>query len=71
MPKNHVLGIAGSYSWASGAFPALQAFAEKARLERAEPDVEVFTSPTAEDLARCEAMGRDLGTKVIARTQDR
>ena len=71
MPKNHVLGIAGSYSWASGAFPALRTFAEKARLERAEPDVEVFTSPTAEDLARCEAMGRDLGTKVIARTQDR
>ncbi|WP_298778214.1 FprA family A-type flavoprotein [uncultured Fretibacterium sp.] len=71
MPKNHVLGIAGSYSWASGAFPALQAFAEKARLERAEPDVEVFTSPTAEDLARCEAMGRDLGTKVIAQTQKR
>ena len=71
MPKNHVLGIAGSYSWASGAFPALQAFAEKARLERAEPDVEVFTSPTAEDLARCEAMGRDLGTKVIAQTEDR
>ena len=71
MPKNHVLGIAGSYSWASGAFPALRTFAEKARLERADPDVEVFTSPTAEDLARCEAMGRDLGTKVIARTQDR
>ena len=70
MPKNHVLGIAGSYSWASGAFPALQAFAEKARLERAEPDVEVFTSPTAEDLARCEAMGKDLGTKVIAQTKD-
>ena len=71
MPKNHVLGIAGSYSWASGAFPALRTFAEKARLERAEPDVEVFTSPTAEDLARCEAMGRDLGTKVIAQTEDR
>ena len=71
MPKNHVLGIAGSYSWASGAFPALRAFAEKAKLDRAEPDVEVFTSPTAEDLARCEAMGRDLGTKVIAQTEDR
>lgn len=70
MPKNHVLGIAGSYSWASGAFPALRTFAEKARLERAEPDVEVFTSPTAEDLARCEAMGKDLGTKVIAQTKD-
>ena len=70
MPKNHVLGIAGSYSWASGAFPALRTFAEKARLERADPDVEVFTSPTAEDLARCEAMGKDLGTKVIAQTKD-
>ena len=69
-PKNRVLAIAGSYSWSKGALAALQEFAEKAKLERAVPDVEVYTSPTAEDLERCAALGRDLGERIKAGTAD-
>lgn len=65
-PKKRILGLAGSYSWSKGALTALQDFAERAKLERAAPDVEVFASPSAEDLARCAEMGRDLGEKVKA-----
>ena len=64
--KGRVLGLAGSYSWSRGALSALQSFAEKVNLERAEPDVEVCTAPTAEDLAACEALGRDMSAKITA-----
>ena len=61
MPKNKFLGIAGSYSWSKGALTALQAFAEKIKLEKINPEVEVFTSPTTEDLSKCFELGKNLG----------
>ena len=61
MPKNKVLGLAGSYSWSKGALTALQAFAEKIKLNVVEPQVEVFTSPTAEDLKKCFELGKNIG----------
>ena len=61
MPKNKFLGIAGSYSWSKGALTALQAFAEKIKLEKINPEVEVFASPTDEDLEKCVELGKNLG----------
>ncbi|MBQ7069232.1 MAG: FprA family A-type flavoprotein, partial [Synergistaceae bacterium] len=60
MPKNKFLGIAGSYSWSKGALTALQAFAENIKLEKINPEVEVFTSPTTEDLSKCFELGKNL-----------
>ena len=61
MPKNKILGLAGSYSWSKGALTALQGFAEKVKLEVVGPQVEVFTSPTEEDLQKCCELGQNLG----------
>lgn len=61
MPKNKFLGIAGSYSWSKGALTALQDFAEKIKLEKIAPEVEVFTSPNSEDLEKCFELGKNLG----------
>ena len=69
MPRNRVLGIAGSYSWSRGALTALQDFAEKVKLEKVGPEVEVYTSPTPDDLARCAEMGKNLGAAIIAGTE--
>ena len=64
MPKNKILGIAGSYSWSKGALTALQNFAEKVKLEKVEPEVEVYTSPTEEDLKKCFELGKNLGEAI-------
>lgn len=64
MPKNRVLGIAGSYSWSRGALDALREFAEKIKLEKIDPEIEVFTSPTPEDLEQCVELGKNLGQQV-------
>ncbi len=61
MPKNKFLGIAGSYSWSKGALTALQDFAEKIKLEKITPEVEVFTSPNSQDLEKCFELGKNLG----------
>lgn len=63
-PKNKFLGIAGSYSWSKGALTALQVFAEKIKLEKIGPEIEVFTSPTREDLAKCFELGVNLGEAI-------
>ena len=63
-PKNKVLGIAGSYSWSKGALTALQNFAEKIKLDKVEPEVEVYTAPTAEDLEKCCLLGKNLGEAI-------
>ncbi|MBQ9419164.1 MAG: FprA family A-type flavoprotein [Synergistaceae bacterium] len=63
-PKNKILGIAGSYSWSKGALTALQNFAEKSKLEKVEPEVEVFTSPTDEDLRKCFELGKNIGEAI-------
>ena len=64
MPKNRVLGIAGSYSWSRGALDALREFARDIKLETVGPEVEAFTSPTAGDLDQCMKLGVNLGQKV-------
>ena len=64
MPKNKILGIAGSYSWSKGALTALQAFAEKIKLEKVAPEVEVYAAPTAEDLKQCAELGFNIGEKL-------
>mgnify|MGYP002857216482 CR=1 FL=1 len=64
MPKNKVLGIAGSYSWSKGALTALQSFAEKIKLDKIEPEVEVYTAPTEEDLEKCFELGKNLGEAI-------
>ncbi len=60
MPKNRVLGVCGSYSWSKGALAALLQFGEKGNWELVEPHVEVCSSPTAEDLALCRELGRNV-----------
>ena len=63
-PKNKILGIAGSYSWSKGALTALQDFAEKIKLEKVGPEVEVYTSPTDEDLQKCFELGQNIGEAI-------
>ncbi len=63
-PKNKFLGIAGSYSWSKGALTALQVFAEKIKLAKIDPEIEVFTSPTPEDLQKCFELGLNLGEAI-------
>ena len=61
MPKNKLVGVAGSYSWSKGALTALQDYAAKSKLEVIGPAVEVYASPTDEDLTQCCELGRNLG----------
>ena len=61
MPKNKFLGIAGSYSWSKGALTALQAFAEKIKLTKIEPEPEIYTAPNQTDLQQCFELGVNLG----------
>lgn len=61
MPKNKLVGVAGSYSWSKGALTALQDYAAKSRLEVIGPAVEVYASPTDEDLKQCCELGVNLG----------
>ena len=61
MPKNKFLGIAGSYSWSKGALAALHDYAEKSKLALINPEVEVYASPTQEDLNKCFELGVNLG----------
>jgi flavorubredoxin len=56
--KNRVLGIVGSYTWSGGALSALQKFAEKSHCQLVEPKVEVRSSPTEDDLKKCETLGK-------------
>jgi flavorubredoxin len=60
MPKNRVLGIAGSYSWSKGALAALRTFAETIKLEKIGPEVEVFAAPTDADLEQCVELGKNM-----------
>ena len=64
MPKNKVVGVAGSYSWSKGALTALQDYAAKSKLEVVGPAVEVYASPTDEDLKQCAELGRNLGAAI-------
>ena len=64
MPKNKAVGVAGSYSWSKGALTALQDYAAKSKLEVVEPAVEVYASPTDEDLKQCSELGRNLGAAI-------
>jgi flavorubredoxin len=68
MPKNRVLGIAGSYSWSKGALDALRAFADAVKLEKIGPEVEVFTSPTDSDLKQCALLGQNLARAIQKET---
>ena len=66
MPKNKTLGIAGSYSWSKGALTALKDYAEKSKLTLVSPEVEVYTSPTPDDMEKLCEMGRNLGEAISA-----
>ena len=66
MPKNKTLGIAGSYSWSKGALAALKDYAEKSKLALVGPEVEVYASPTPDDLSKLAEMGANLGEAILA-----
>ena len=65
MPKNKFIGLAGSYTWSKGALTALKDYAEKSKLEVIGPEVEVYTSPTPEDLEKLCELGRNLGDAIL------
>jgi flavorubredoxin len=66
IPKNRVLGIAGSYSWSKGALDALRTFANTLKLERVGPEVEVFAAPTDADLEQCVALGKNMAAAIAS-----
>jgi flavorubredoxin len=63
-PKNHILGIAGSYSWSKGGLDVLRSFAGELGWDRVEPEPEIFASPTPEDLESCAQLGRNMAKKL-------
>jgi flavorubredoxin len=66
MPKNRLLGLAGSYSWSKGALAALKTFADAVKLEKVGPEVEVFASPTDADLEQCVLLGKNMAQAINA-----
>ena len=66
MPKNKILGVSGSYSWSKGALTALKDYAEKSKLQLVGPEVEVYTSPTADDMEKLCELGVNLGEAILA-----
>ncbi len=62
--KNRFLGLVGSYSWSKGALEALQEFAFKGGWQLIDPQVEVKSSPSPEDLAACGQLGKNIAEKL-------
>lgn len=62
--KDRVLGIFGSYGWAGGALKELTAFGERMKWELVEPVVEAKGAPTADILASCGQLGRNIAARV-------
>ena len=63
-PKNHILGLAGNYSWSKGALDALRCFAKDLCWDRVEPEPEVFAAPTLSDLEACALLGKNMGERL-------
>ena len=64
-PKNHLLGLAGSYSWSKGGLDALRCFAADLDWDRIEPEPEVFTAPTLGDLEACATLGKNMAARLL------
>jgi len=63
-PKNHVLGIFGSYSWSGGAVSRLKEFSQKIGWEVVEPVIEVRHSPREVDIDECIKLGIEVGKRI-------
>lgn len=63
-PKNHLLGIFGTYSWSGGAVRELTKFGEKGTYNLIRPIVEVKHSPSEEDLKQCEMLAKHLAEEL-------
>jgi flavorubredoxin len=65
--KNRILGVCASYSWSKGvALKALKELATSGGWELLEPQVEVKSSPTPEDLELCNQLGKNLAQRLKA-----
>ena len=65
--KNRILGVCASYSWSKGvALKALRELAASGGWELLEPQVEVKSSPTPEDLKLCDQLGKNLAQRLKA-----
>ncbi len=60
--KNHLLGLFGSYTWSGGAVTRLKQFSENSKIETLEPVIEIKHSATAEDLEKCNELGKNMAT---------
>jgi len=63
-PKNHILGIFGSYSWSGGAVSRLKEFAKNIGWQVIEPEIEVKHAPKQQDLENCFKLGKELGARL-------
>lgn len=69
--KNHVLGIFGNYSWASGALEGLKDFAEAQKgYEVIEPQPNIQSSAKAEDRKALKEMARAVAEAVKAHAEE-
>lgn len=62
--KDRLLGIFGSYGWAGGALKELTDFGERMRWQLIEPVVEARCAPTADNLAACEQLGKNISARL-------
>ncbi|MDR0648443.1 MAG: FprA family A-type flavoprotein [Synergistaceae bacterium] len=66
MMKGRKIGLCGSYSWSSAALKEMTAFVDRSKggWTPVGPSVEFKSFPTADDLALCESLGKNMASAI-------
>lgn len=63
--KNHALGIFGSYAWSGGAVKKLMNLTQNSEFKFVSEPVEIFCSPSYEDLQKCKILAQNLASEIL------
>jgi len=66
-PKNRIVAAFGSYGWAGGAVKSIEAALKESGAELVEPGLAFQYVPDAAALKSCYNLGKDFGTKLLAK----
>ncbi|MDY6908543.1 MAG: flavodoxin domain-containing protein [Thermodesulfobacteriota bacterium] len=69
-PSGKIGAAFGSYGWSGEAVKLINGELEAMKVERVDPGLSLKYVPTAEDLARCTALGRKIGNAVKERVPE-
>jgi flavorubredoxin len=69
-PSGKIGAAFGSYGWSGEAVKLINGELEAMKVERVDPGLSLKYVPTAEDLARCTALGRKIGSAVKERVPE-